>query len=1239
MKTLHRILCPALLLLAAGLTVQAQTKKNASTAGKLPPAMKISDKPLPENTLFGDADDGDSYPRIKERYAWFYNLRAYPNKSVPLNAMQKAWEQSKLLPTVQPKGAGRKNGPQRDDTAAWQLMGPEALDYGYLARVNAIAVNPTTPAIIYIGEAQGGLWKSTDSGTTWKNLTDNLSSQTTGCITLDPSNYNTIYYGTGEPYYSSNSLSGVGIWKSTDGGTTWNLFGNSTFGGHRVNHIVIDPANSNHWFVSSDAGLYVTTDGGATFVQKLAGLVWTVNLNLTNRNILYAAVGNFSGLNTGDPANNGLYKSTDGGNTWIRQTTSGLPTGAVIGRTELDICTSNPNIVCVAFGDQTTGNFNSIWKTTDGGTSWTSLPVPNTEGQEDYNMALRIDPNNPNNIYAGTLDMGYSTNGGASWGTFQAGGHPDHHAIDFDYTHPTYVYMGNDGGIFNVNFDTGRMYSKNYGRGSMEYYAFDVHPTDPNQLLAGAQDNGSQQRTTSNTFARLIGGDGIAGAYDHTTPSNWLFSNFIVYQDSSGRYHATAAAAYTTNNGVSFAQAFVPPYQTDFTGFVAPMINDPNLSTRFYFGTQRVWRSDSDGVSGSWSPVSPNISTKKQYGAATTIITVAPSNSAVVYAGCADGSVGVTTNVNAATPTWTNITAGLPNLAVSGIAVDPTNPAIVYVGLNGFDSPHVWKSTNYGGTWTNISGHLPNAPVNSLVVDPINKTALYAATETGVFVTSDGGTTWAKYGTGLPTIQCLMLRANATTGYLSVATYGRGIWRIPLNTTTTAPPPTASLAGADLQFNGSSQNVTVPNFSSVAPTTEITIEFWQKVNAAQNQAAFSIGDYTSTTNRIACHTPWSDGNVYFDFGSLSTNGRLTYTPPTSLIGTWQHFALVASQAGNYMRIFRNGVLEAQKTGMTPFVRGTQPLQIGSGQGMDYFNGQIDEFRIWNRARSPREILSDYNATLYGNEPDLLAYYRFDEGTGSTTADATGHGYTGTLTNAPTWLASAAPVNTVHVPVGSPRTITLRAFNPTTNPLTYSIVSSPSAGTLTGTPPNVTYTPGSGYSGVDSFTYKANDGADSNVATVNITTGTPLVAVSGKITLQSYITNAQPITFQFRPTSGLPSFAFLQTPAADGTYTISTVPPGNYSLLVKGSKWLAKSALVVVGAGGQSGVNFTLPGGDADNNNVIDIGDFGILVNAYNGDRNITNSGYDARADFNGDGVIDIADFGILVNNYDAAGDN
>ena len=197
------------------------------------------------------------------------------------------------------------------------------------------------------------------------------------------------------------------------------------------------------------------------------------------------------------------------------------------------------------------------------------------------------------------------------------------------------------------------------------------------------------------------------------------------------------------------------------------------------------------------------------------------------------------------------------------------------------------------------------------------------------------------------------------------------------------------------------QWVSVTAFGNMAPTNEVTVEFWQKVDLATNQYTATILPYNSG-NVLNALVPWADGVVYWDFGNNGTGGRLSYTPPVSILGSWQHFAFVASQSGNYMKIFRNGVQEATKAGMTPFVRTNVSLLIGD------FGGQVDEFRIWNTARSQAAIQSNINHRLIGTETNLVAYWRFDEGSGTNTADATGNGSLGVLTNGPAWVISGAP---------------------------------------------------------------------------------------------------------------------------------------------------------------------------------------------------------------------------------------
>ena len=242
-----------------------------------------------------------------------------------------------------------------------------------------------------------------------------------------------------------------------------------------------------------------------------------------------------------------------------------------------------------------------------------------------------------------------------------------------------------------------------------------------------------------------------------------------------------------------------------------------------------------------------------------------------------------------------------------------------------------------------------------------------------------------------------------------------------LATLAQAQPTTA---GSALHFfNGQYSSVIVNGFGNVAPTNEITIEFWQRVGRVQAQSTLSIFP-DDPYNRINVHVPFADGVVYWDFGNSSGAGRLAYTPPAPMVGTWQHFAFVASQSGNYMAIYRNGVQEAYQTGMTPFVPYNADLTLGTllDYGL-YFCGDLDEVRIWNVARSQSAIQSTMHRPLVGNEPGLVAYWRLDEGSGTITADATGNGNAGTLVNAPVWVFSTAPLSVPAAALMGPNPLT------------------------------------------------------------------------------------------------------------------------------------------------------------------------------------------------------------------------
>lgn len=746
-------------------------------------AMAVAQQRPPQPKL----QPGQSKQRLREE--WIYKARAYPENTIPVNALQDAWEQAQALPIVRPTGASRSGFAGGD----WEFWGPNAnvksfdginnfpLDIS--CRVNAIAIHPTTPSTLYIGVAKGGLWKSTDSGTTWTNLTDSLSSQASGCVVLEPGNPNTVYFGTGEGYQSGgpNTTFGVGIFKSTNGGATWTLIGNSTFAGKNVNDIVIDPGNTNHWIVATSAGIYTTNDGGANFTLRQAGNAWTVRMHPTTTTTLYAALGNIYGH-----ASNGVYKSTDGGVTWTVQTGGGLPSGTAVGRINLDICKANGNVVYAVFAHPANHNVHSIWKTTNGSASWASTTngADPQEQQAWYDLLIRVSPTDPNTAFVGVVRLIRTTNGGTSWTDVNFG--QDQHAMAFDSTDATSqkIYLGGDPGLsYTTNaggisggFDGWAR--RNVGRGTMEFYSFDIHPTNPAQLMAGAQDNGVFLRTANltpsvpnNTYVHIEWADGMAAAYNFADPSKVVYSIQLCYTFASTDGGLTRSLVFNNPNG-------------DRAPWVTTLVNDHATPNRFYLGTYRAYRSNDNGTT--WGFVSPDLATG---GATLNVITVAPSNSNVVYTGSGNGKVWVCTTAsslanNAAnTASWTDRSAGLPNASIGGIVVDPTNPAILYVSFQRYGQPKVYKSVNSGAAWTNITGNLPDTAVNDLVLHPADPTTLFAATDTGVLVTSDNGATWARYGTGMPTgAWCTALRASST--HLTVSTYGRAMWRVPFTTAT-----------------------------------------------------------------------------------------------------------------------------------------------------------------------------------------------------------------------------------------------------------------------------------------------------------------------------------------------------------------------------------------------------------------------------------------------------------------------
>ena len=774
-----------------------------------------------------------------EREKWFYGQRAYPLGHIPTGARLNAihdLQQIDLAARMRPQTirTASAGGGVRDagiDSASWTLIGPRPTDSGssYVTagRVNAIAIDPRDNNVVYMGAAEGGVWKTADGGMTWKPITDNQPTLANGAIVLDPTNPDIVYVGTGEENFSIDSYYGVGILKSTDGGVHWtNLVG--PFLRARIGALAIQPANGQILLCTTQTGVWRSTDGAVSWKQVLTGAAGTsVAFDPTDPTIAYAALGTIRGN-----SQNGVYKSTDGGQTWKTSMGAGanaLPT-ANVGRIEIAIAPSTPTTLYVSIqnsSDSTFGVLLGIYKTTDSGATWnqlTNAPPDFCAEQCWYDMALRVHPSNPDIVFGGGLRVIRTLDGGATFTTLPVTGpngvelHVDQHNLVFTRD-AAKLYVANDGGMYSttdISAAAVNWTNLNETLAITQFYpGLSIHPTDPNFALGGTQDNGPQRYTGKISWENLIGCDGGYSAIDSSLPST---------------VHTTCQDidVYTAlDSGDTPFPASYGINQNDRSEFISPLVADPNDPQLLYFGTFRIWRSKDGG--GRWNAFSPDLTD----GNAGTIrtIAIAPSDGNTIYAGASDvgvlsaaipkNRVQVTTNANDANgAAWVNRTAGLPPRVITQIRVDPIDSATAYATFSGFamgadTQGHVFRTTDAGASWTDISGNLPNIPVNDLTIDPDLPDTLYIATDAGVMATSNRGATWSTLGNGLPNVVVESLVLHRPSRILRAATHGRSVWDIAVPLSTPSMQPVISSISPQTVNSGSAGftlSVTGSNF-------------------------------------------------------------------------------------------------------------------------------------------------------------------------------------------------------------------------------------------------------------------------------------------------------------------------------------------------------------------------------------------------------------------------------------------
>ncbi len=694
-------------------------------------------------------------------------------------------EASPYLAAFNHKTRLARTAPAMAIQAGWRPIGPFSIPHGQTygsgpgsrpsvaGRISAVAIDPGAANHILIGAAGGGVWETTDGGNDWQPRTDNQPSLAIGAIAFDPSNPSIVYAGTGEG--DAFWFLGAGLLRSSDGGTTWTLHAAAPFAGGAGTvgmgfyDLVVDPLNRNHLLAAtrgsgSTGGLYESTDGGLTWMQRRAQRTWDLSMhpavmgepNSTQE--VFAACAD------------GLFRSTDGGTTWTAVMLPGAPAGWM--RMEVCHAPSNGDVVYV-FATDSTGN-GRIWRRSAFGAAFmavTPLPPGLNTAQAWYDWFAAVAPNNPDVLYLGAIEVHRGVRSATNtwtWSNLSAKTtgdsiHPDQHAIAFSPTDPNVVYVGNDGGIYRSPDGGTTWESLNKGLCITELEYLAPHPQFDAWLLGGTQDNGTQRYEGEEVWYHVQDGDG-------------------------GDCGVNAASPYTC-------------YHT-------------------FYG-MGMERSTSGGGWGSWFYIGPNVPANKDYPNGALFYPPLEVNGSVVAQ--AGVSVFISTNTGAtwsevalpsgvttalAIPTLTRVYAGTnqghiyriessagvwgapvqltrPRVGfVSDLLIDPTNANRIWATYSNLTGSHVFRSDDGGMTWDDVSAGLPSIPVNAVVVDPADTDAVYVAADVGVYRSSNAGATWGAFSNLLPNALAKDLVFHQESRLLRVATQSRGVWEIAVDQAT-----------------------------------------------------------------------------------------------------------------------------------------------------------------------------------------------------------------------------------------------------------------------------------------------------------------------------------------------------------------------------------------------------------------------------------------------------------------------
>ncbi len=657
------------------------------------------------------------------------------------------------------------------DRTLWVNRGPQNVG----GRVRSLLIHPMQPQRMWAGSVSGGIFETSDGGAHWSPVDDFLPNLAVSTMAMDPTRPQVMYAGTGEGFFPSDAVSGLGVFKSSDGGKTWSLLPASATSTSRVNRVAVSPDGKVllvAGYLDSADGIFRSTNGGATLTRVFAaGYPFDVVFHPTDP---HQALATYS---TYEPASRETFHrvlwSVDGGQTWHRA--GGLDVPDWLSRIEVAYAPSSPSVVYA-------GTSGQLFKSTDGGHNFAKLT--DIDGPSWYTNSIWVAPDDPDLVVVGGGGLSRSSDGGRTFERIGDGyllaedPHPDHHLM---VAAPGYgatnhrVYDTDDGGIFRTEDiravgQNGGWVSLVEGLQTTQFYAA-AGDGARGLLVGGTQDNGTLRVDLGSTRGSLVyGGDGGQVAIDWQDP-RYCYGEYVglrVFRSTDGCLSWSGDLDNLPDYGVG--------------NFIAPLVVDPSNPRRLYAGGKSLWRTDD-----ARADVPVWVEVRKPGSDNVLAIAVAPSDPNVVWITQNDSKVYRTTNALSAAPRWTTVDDNqgidpLPERWMPHLLVDRQNPAKAWIGLGGYEDRNLWRTTDGGATWKDVSGShatgLPFVGVRAIAQHPRLLDWLYVATDVGIFASEDGGASWATSNAGPANVSTDDLAFLHGSSTLLAATHGRGLWTV-----------------------------------------------------------------------------------------------------------------------------------------------------------------------------------------------------------------------------------------------------------------------------------------------------------------------------------------------------------------------------------------------------------------------------------------------------------------------------